>query len=147
MAAQQDGKPAPSKIVGTISELVGVLVGTIAAFGRKITDFWVEKTEESRPAVLSTRLAALEADLTAIRKELEKISSRENHPEKHPKPKRTKLTTQEEGANQSQDGPKSEASAETIVAIQSQEQQPSVAEVKTSGDNPGVAATTTAAPS
>jgi len=36
MATPQNGKPEPSRIIGSISKLVGVLVGTVVVTGKRI---------------------------------------------------------------------------------------------------------------
>jgi len=142
MATPQNGEPEPSRIIGSISKLVGALVGTAVVTGKRIigsvrppsegpSDKPGEKTVQApakrkKKAVRKTEIKIPKTKKKKVVKRKGTGSSGESGASKKKStksPAKKKKTANSEGSSHSQDGLISEIDTGTNVPIGKQEPQ------------------------
>ncbi|MHC4160204.1 MAG: hypothetical protein ACYSSO_14120 [Planctomycetota bacterium] len=125
MANRRKSQSESTEIVGGISKLIGSLVGTIVAFGKRITGLKIGGT-----AALRERITELESKLAAARLELKKVRSEKKNVKPKAEGQKTR-TRRKTGKGRSvgrrQSHPASKAGVKTSIAVKTQPPKPPTA--------------------
>ena len=133
MATRQNAVLEISEIVGSLSKFAGTLVGIIASAGKKVAGFVGGLTFQS------TRVAKLESELAAVRRQLKQARSVKPTKKKSPastRPKAKSKTATSKSSGRSQKTRASKALAKAKASTASQKTQTSVVNIKASGGKP-----------